>query len=185
MEAVASDVTRTQHESGSLDGISYHHKLTTAKGSVAQALQRMIAAGFSVQVVAGRLRVSPADRLTAVQRQWVAANRDTLVAALVADSGHVAEIVKTFDATVMRVTPDTAAHPPVSVGLPESTDTVACAAPVWESPVMAGMVRCLDCRHGRRALPGDELAAWRLCEAGQGGYFALARHRCTTFKAAL
>lgn len=123
MEADTDAVTVTQHESRCLDGILYHHELTPVKGSVAKALQRMIAAGFSVQVVAGRLRVSPADRLTPVQRQWIAANKAALVAALVADSGHVAEIVKTFDATVMRVTPDTAAHPPVSVGLPESTDT--------------------------------------------------------------
>lgn len=184
MEADTDAVTVTQHESRCLDGILYHHELTPVKGSVAKALQRMIAAGFSVQVVAGRLRVSPADRLTPVQRQWIAANKAALVAALVADSGHVAEIVKTFDATVMRVTPDTAAPPPVSVGLPESTDTGG-GYPVWVAPVMAGTVRCLDCRHGRRALPGDELAAWRLCEAGQGGYFALARHRCTEFKAAL
>ena len=182
MDADTSAVTRTQHENGSLDGILYHHELTPVKGSVAKALQRMIAAGFSVQVVAGRLRVSPADRLTPVQRQWIAANKAALVAALVADSGHVAEIVKTFDATVMRVTPDPdpTAHPPVSVGLPDSTDTVLCGA-----PVIAGTVRCIDCQHGSLALPGDELAAWRLCEAGQGGRFALARHRCTEFKAAL
>ena len=186
MDADTSAVTRTQHENGSLDGILYHHELTPVKGSVAKALQRMVAAGFSVQVVAGRLRVSPADRLTPVQRQWIAANKTALVAALAADSGHVAEIVKTFDATVMRVTPDPdpAAQQPVSVGLPDPTDTVVCY-PVWEAPVMVGMVRCLDCQHGSRALPGDELAAWRLCEAGQGGHFALARHRCETFTAAL
>ena len=186
MEADTDAVTVTQHESRCLDGILYHHELTPVKGSVAKALQRMVAAGFSVQVVAGRLRVSPADRLTPVQRQWIAANKTALVAALAADSGHVAEIVNAFDATVMRVTPDPdpTAHPPVSVGLPESTDTVLCY-PVWEAPVMVGMVRCLDCQHGSRALPGDELAAWRLCEAGQGGHFALARHRCETFTAAL
>lgn len=154
--------------------------------AVADALSKMRGAGFSVQLVAGRLRVSPADRLTAVQRQWIAANRDALVAALTADSGHVAEMVQTFDAVVMRVTPDPdpTAQQPVSVGLPESTDTGGCSA-VWVAPVMAGTVRCMDCRHGSRALPGDELAAWRHCEAGQGGRFALARHRCTMFKAAL
>lgn len=152
--------------------------------AVADALHKMRGAGFSVQLVAGRLRVSPADRLTPVQRQWVAANRDALVAALAADVGHVAEIVENFDAVVLRVTPDPTAHPPVSVELPESTDTVACAAPVWESPVMAGTVRCADCQHGSRSLPGDEDGGWRHCEAGQGGRFALARHRCTMFKAA-
>ena len=182
METVADAVTRTQHESGSLDGILYHQELTHVKGSVATALQRMIAAGFSVRVVAGRLRVSPADRLTETQRRWIAANRDALMAALIVDVGDVADIVKTFDATVMRVTPnpDPIAQQPVSVGLPDSTDTVLCGA-----PVIAGTVRCIDCQHGSRALPGDELAAWRLCEAGQGGRFALARHRCTEFKAAL
>ena len=153
---------------------------------VADALHKMRGAGFSVAVVAGRLRVSPADRLTAVQRQWIAANRDTLIVELVADSGHVAEIVGTFDATVMRVTPDPdpTAQQPVSVELPESTDTVV-RYPVWVAPVIAGTVRCTDCQHGSRALPGDEDGGWRHCEAGQGGRFALARHRCQTFKAAL
>ena len=146
----------------------------------------MVAAGFSVQVVAGRLRVSPADQLTPVQRQWIAANKAALLLELAAADPAIAEIVKTFDATVMRVTPDPdpAAQQPVSVGLPDPTDTVA-GYPVWEAPVMAGTVRCMDCQHGSRALPGDELAAWRLCEAGQGGRFALAQHRCETFKAAL
>ena len=150
---------------------------------VAAALQKMRGAGFSVQVVNGRLRVAPADRLTPVQRQWIAAHRDALMAA--ADPA-IAEIVETFDAVVMRVTPDPdpTAQQPVSVGLPESTDTVL-RYPVWVAPVMAGMVRCLDCQHGSRALPGDELAAWRHCEAGQGGWFALARHRCDAFKVAI
>ena len=154
--------------------------------AVAVALQKMRGAGFTVQAVAGRLRVAPADRLSPAQRQWIAANKAALLLELAAADPAIAEIVKTFDATVMRVTPDPdpAAQQPVSVGLPDPTDTVA-GYPVWEAPVMAGTVRCLDCRHGSRALPGDELTAWRLCEAGQGGHFALARHRCETFKAAL
>ena len=151
---------------------------------VTTALLKMRGAGFSVQVVAGRLRVSPADRLTAVQRQWIAANRDALVVELVADGGHVADFVETFDATVIRVDPypDPATQQPVSVGLPESTDTGG-GDPVWVTPVVAGTVRCSDCGYGSRALPGDELGAWRLCEAGLGGRFALARHRCDGFKA--
>ena len=154
--------------------------------AVAVALQKMRGAGFTVQAVAGRLRVAPADRLSPAQRQWIAANKAALLLELAAADPAIAEIVKTFDATVMRVTPDPdpAAPPPVSVGLPDPTDTVA-GYPVWEAPVMAGTVRCMDCQHGSRALPGDELAAWRLCEAGQGGRFALAQHRCETFKAAL
>ena len=154
--------------------------------AVAVALQKMRGAGFTVQAVAGRLRVAPADRLSPAQRQWIAANKAALLLELAAADPAIAEIVKTFDATVMRVTPDPdpAAQQPVSVGLPDPTDTVLCY-PVWEAPVMVGMVRCLDCQHGSRALPGDELAAWRLCEAGQGGHFALARHRCETFTAAL
>ena len=149
---------------------------------VTAALLKMRGAGFSVQVVAGRLRVSPADRLTAVQRQWIAANRDALITELVADGGHVADFVETFDAVVVRVTPDQPTQQPVSVGLPESTDTGG-GDPVWVTPVMAGTVRCADCGYGSRALPGDELGAWRLCEAGLGGRFALARHRCDGFKA--
>ena len=94
----------------------------------AAALDKMRGAGFSVQVVNGRLRVSPADRLTETQRRWIAAHRDALMAAMMADVGDVADIVKTFDATVMRVTPDPdpIAQQPVSVGLPDSTDTVLC-----------------------------------------------------------
>ncbi len=153
---------------------------------VTAALQKMRGAGFSVAVVAGRLRVSPADRLTAVQRQWIAANRDALLLELVAVDPAIAEMQVIFDAVVVRVTPepDPTAQPPVSVELPESTDTVG-GYPVWVAPVMAGTVRCADCGHGRRAMPGDELAAWRLCDAGLGGHFALARHRCTGFKAVL
>lgn len=182
MDADTSTVTRTQHENGSLDGILYHHELTPVKGSVAKALQRMVAAGFSVQVVAGRLRVSPADRLTPVQRQWIAANKTALVAELTATTDpHIAEIVETFGAVVMRVTPEPDPPPTVSVELPESTDTGG-HYPVWVPPVLAGTVRCVDCVHGRRALPGDELAAWRLCEAGLGGHFALARHRCEAWE---
>lgn len=184
MDADASTVTRTQHENGSLDGILYHHKLTPPKWSVAKALQRMVAAGFSVQAVAGRLRVAPADQLTPVQRQWIAANKAALVAELTATTDpHIAEIVETFGAVVMRVTPEPDPPPTVSVELPESTDTGG-HYPVWESLVLAGTVRCVDCVHGRRALPGDELAAWRLCEAGLGGHFALARHRCEAWETA-
>ncbi len=154
--------------------------------AVAVALQKMRGAGFTVQAVAGRLRVAPADRLSPAQRQWIAANKAALLLELAAADPAIAEIVKTFDATVMRVTPDPdpAAQQPVSVGLPDPTDTVA-GYPVWEAPVMAGTVRCMDCQHGSRALPGDELAAWRLCEAGQGGRFALAQHRCENFAPAL
>jgi hypothetical protein len=149
---------------------------------VTTALLKMRGAGFSVQVVAGRLRVSPADRLTAVQRQWIAANRDALIVELANDDPHIGDTVATFDAVVVRVTPDPTTHKPVSVGLPESTDTGG-GYPVWVTPVMAGTVRCADCGYGSRALPGDELGAWRLCEAGLGGRFALARHRCDGFKA--
>ena len=155
--------------------------------AVADALLKMRGAGFDVQAVAGRLRVSPADRLSATQRQWIAANKAALLLELVAVDPAIAEMQDVFDAVVLRVTPepDPTTQQPVSVGLPESTDTVVCAAPVWESPVMVGTVRCMDCQHGSRALPGDELGAWRHCEAGQGGRFALARHRCTMFKAAI
>ncbi len=182
MDADASTVTREQHENGSLDGILYHHELTPPKGSVAKALQRMVAAGFTVQAVAGRLRVAPADRLSATQRQWIAANKDALLLELATADPAIAELVETFGAVVMQVTPDPdpTAHKPVSVGLPESTDTGG-GYPVWEAPVLAGTVRCVDCQHGHRALPGDELAAWRLCDAGLGGHFALARHRCAGF----
>jgi len=150
--------------------------------AVAVALNKMRGAGFSVAVVAGRLRVSPADRLTAVQRQWIAANRDALLLELVAVDPAIAEMQTVFDAVVVRVTPepDPTAHPPVSVGSAESTDTGLCY-PVWVAPINAGTVRCVDCGHGHRSLPGDELGAWRLCDAGLGGRFALARHRCGMF----
>ncbi len=154
--------------------------------AVAVALDKMRGAGFSVDVVGGRLRVSPADRLSATQRQWIAANKTALLLALVAADPAIAEMQTVFDAVVVRVTPepDPTAQQPVSVGSAESTDTVLCY-PVWVTPVMAGTVRCVDCGHGHRSLPGDELAGWRLCDAGKGGHFALARHRCAGFKAAV
>jgi hypothetical protein len=149
---------------------------------VTAALLKMRGAGFSVHVVAGRLRVAPADRLTAVQRQWIAANRDALVVALANDDPHIGDFVETFDATVIRVDPDPTTPHPVSVDQTQTTDTGG-GYPVWVTPVAAGTVRCADCGYGSRALPGDELGAWRLCEAGLGGRFALARHRCDGFKA--
>ncbi len=134
--------------------------------AVAVALDKMRGAGFSVQAVDGRLRVSPADRLSATQRQWIAANRDVLLLELVATDPAIAD------------TPDPQPDPE------KVTDTGLCY-PVWVAPINAGTVRCVDCGHGHRSLPGDEDAAWRLCDAGLGGHFALARHRCTGFKAAV
>ena len=90
---------------------------------VTAALLKMRGAGFSVQVVAGRLRVAPADRLTAVQRQWIAANRDALIVELANDDPHIGDIVATFDATVIRVEPDPTTQQPVSVDQTQTTDT--------------------------------------------------------------
>ena len=186
MDADTSTVTRTQHENVSLDGILYHHKLTPPKWSVAKALQRMVAAGFSVQAVAGRLRVSPADQLTPVQRQWIAANKAALVAELTATTDpHIAEIVETFGAVVMRVTPEPDPPPTVSVELPESTDTGG-HYPVWESLVLAGTVRCVDCAHSVLPPDTDPVYGWRLCglDIEGGGGFGRTQRRCEAWETA-
>lgn len=142
------------------------------------ALMKMRNAGFDVSAVGGRLRIAPADRLTAGQRDWVKAHKAELLAALAADADpNVAALVATFDAVVVKVEPLTAQPPPVSVDVDAEPDPQGQRF-MRPFPELPGAVRCVDCRHGRRALPGDELGAWRLCEAGKGGRFALARHYC-------
>lgn len=110
------------------------------------ALDKMRAAGFEVAIAPedGGLLVRPADRLTDAQRQWVAAHKADLLAALAADA-------------VPTPIPEPIAAPPA--------------------------VRCIDCRHGRMALPDDEPGAWRLCRAGKGGRFAYQEHYCTAWEA--
>ncbi len=80
-------------------------------------------------------------------------------------------------ATVARIATVAVANPKEERTAPPAT--VARIATV----AVANPVRCIDCRHGRMALPDDELGAWRLCRAGKGGRFAYQEHYCTAWEA--
>ncbi len=71
------------------------------------ALDKMRAAGFEVALsAAGGLMIRPIDRLTAAQRQWLAAHKADLLAALAAEADpHLAELIELFDARVLRILP--------------------------------------------------------------------------------
>ena len=133
--------------------------------AIGEAVRRMEAAGYQLEVRGGVLRVSPAERLNPAQRDWLQRNKAALLAYLAATRDkHVAEMMERFDATVVSVRPATA--PPPVYTLP---------------PPGPATVRCLDCTHARLGLPGDETGAWRICLAGAGGRFALQRHHCGRF----
>ena len=150
--------------------------LTEPEHRYKAAIRRMEQAGFTLAAVNGTLRVKPSEKLSPSQRDWVKAHKAELLAALAAEADpNVAALVAMFDATVGNVEPLPAQHTPVSVDADVEPQGQRFMRPY---PVLPGTVRCVDCRHGRRALPGDEVGAWRLCEVGKGGYFALARHYC-------
>jgi len=134
--------------------------------AIGEAVRRMEAAGYRLEVRGGVLRISPAERLNETQRDWLQRNKPALLAYLAATRDrHVADMVERFDAKVVSVKPATAPPPPVYTLPPPGPATV----------------RCLDCTHARLGLPGDETGAWRICLAGAGGRFALQRHHCGRF----
>ena len=134
--------------------------------AIGEAVRRMEAAGYRLEVRGGVLRVSPAERLNETQRDWLQRNKAALLVYLAAaNDRHVAELVERFGAKVVSVRPATAPPPPVYTLPPPGPATV----------------RCLDCVHARLGLPGDETGAWRICQAGAGGRFGLARHHCGQF----
>lgn len=145
------------------------------------AVQRMERAGFRLEAVGGSLRVNPAEKLTAGQRDWLRSHKAELLEALAIRSDpHIADMVATFGATVV-MNPD---HDAYSAVTPSRVDqSVEPPHTVYERPAAAGHVRCLDCRHGRRSLPGDELASVRLCAVGGGGRFAFQWHPCELWEA--
>lgn len=139
------------------------------------AIRRMEQAGFKLAAVNGTLRIKPSEKLTPSQRDWLTAHKAELLAALAAETDpNVAAMATMFDAVVVKVEPLPVQH---TVSVEPSPDPQRQRF-IRPYPVLPGTVRCVDCRHGRRALPGDEDGAWRLCEVGKGGYFALARHYC-------
>lgn len=71
-------------------------------------LDKIRAAGFEVAIAldAGGLLVRPAERLTDGQRQWLAAHKAALLAALAAEADpYLAELIELFDARVLRIMP--------------------------------------------------------------------------------
>ena len=148
-----------------------------------EAIQRMERAGYRLEAVGGKSRVNPAEKLTATQRDWLRSHKAELLEALAIRSDpHIADMVATFGATVVA-NPDHDSDAFVWV-TPSCVDqSVEPPHIVWERPVSAGHVRCLDCRHGRRSLLGDELASVRLCAVGGGGRFAFQWHPCELWEA--
>lgn len=146
------------------------------------AIQRMERAGFRLEAVGGSLRVNPAEKLTATQRDWLRSHKAELLEALAARSEpHVAEMMTAFGATVVA-NPDPNSEAFVWVTPSRVNQSVEPPHKVYERPA-DGRRRCLDCRHGRRSLPGDELASVRLCAVCGGGHFAFQYHHCELWEA--
>lgn len=146
------------------------------------AIQRMECAGFRLEAVGGSLRVKPAEKLTVTQRDWLRSHKAELLDALATRSNpHIADIVATFGATVVT-NPDHDSVAFIWVTPSRVNQSVEPPHTVYERPAN-GRRRCLDCRHGRRSLPGDELASVRVCAVGGGGYFAFQYHHCELWEA--
>ena len=146
------------------------------------AIQRMERSGFRLEAVGGSLRVNPAEKLTATQRDWLRSHKAELLEALEARSDpHVREMVATFGATLVA-NPDPNSEAFVWAIPSRVNQSVEPPHTIYERPAN-GRRRCLDCRHGRRSLPGDELASVRLCAVGGGGYFAFQFHHCERWEA--
>lgn len=136
---------------------------------IAAAVEKIRAAGFGIQLLPGdKLLVTPRSQLSEAQIAWITKNKADILAYLRSlPDEHVTALQEQFGAQVK------------SIALP---------APVTDEPTPEPTpkphgVRCLECAHGQRFLPGDEAGGWRLCEAGLGGYFALAYRRCAGFVA--
>jgi mRNA-degrading endonuclease toxin of MazEF toxin-antitoxin module len=70
--------------------------------AIGEAIRRMEASGFRIEVRDGALRVAPAERLNEAQRQWLVRNKPALVRHIKALAlPHVREMVELFDAEVM------------------------------------------------------------------------------------
>ena len=143
-------------------------KLPVDQTRIVAAIEKIRAAGFGIELLPGdKLLVTPRSKLTEAQVAWITKNKAAILAYLRSlPDAHVQALKEHFNATVE------------SIALPAAP--VEAVEPVLPIRRAVG-VRCLDCRHGQLALPGDELGAWRLCEAGLGGYFALARRNCEGF----
>jgi hypothetical protein len=147
------------------------------------AIQRMERAGYRLEAVGGSLRVNPSEKLTATQRDWLRSHKAELLEALEARSDpHVREMMTTFGATLVA-NPDHDGDAFIRVTPSRVNQSVEPPHTIYERPAN-GRVRCLDCRHGRRSLPGDELASVRICTVGGGGHFAFQFHHCELWEAA-
>ena len=156
------------------------------------ALDRLRAAGFEVAIAPDDgLMVRPAERLTDAQRAWLKAHKAALLAALANERppDRPPDVVGMVGLVGLGQT-DRDVHLPAPrppdvvgmvalVGLGQTDRDVHLPAP---RPV-AAPVRCIDCAHSSRADQYDELGAWRLCSAGNGGRFAYQEHWCTAWAA--
>ena len=146
------------------------------------AIQRMERAGYRLEAVGGSLRVNPSEKLTATQRDWLRSHKAELLEALATRSDpHIADMMRLFDATIVT-NPDHDSDAFIRVTPSRVNQSVEPPHTIYERPA-DGRRRCLDCRHGRRSLPGDELASVRLCAVGCGGRFAFQFHHCERWEA--
>jgi hypothetical protein len=130
---------------------------------ISLAVEKIRAAGFGIQMLPGdKLLVTPRSQLSEAQVAWIGKNKLAILAYLrTLPDENVQTLQAEFGATIEKITLPVAEPEPAEPG--------------------SLLVRCFDCLHGTRALPGDELAAWRSCEMGLGSHFALKRRDCETF----
>ncbi len=131
----------------------------------ATILSRIQSAGFGLEVEGGTLFVSPSDRLTDKQRQFLKAHKPQLLAALAA----------------RPVAADTA--------MPSADDcqhAQEANLPLMPTTFAGIGVRCADCRH---AIADDYHPALVTCAAGRvavaacGSFWALDVRTCARFEA--
>lgn len=71
---------------------------------IGEAVRRMERAGFKLEADGGTLRVSPADKLNEVQRDWLRQHKPELLATVAALAlPDVRRLVELFDATITCV----------------------------------------------------------------------------------
>jgi hypothetical protein len=92
--------------------------------AIGEAVRRMEAAGYRLEADGGALRVSPAERLNEVQRDWLRRNKPALVRHVKALAlPDVRRLVELFDAEVM-------AYEEHSGGVPADNDTTPPVFPI-------------------------------------------------------
>mgnify|MGYP000868807658 CR=1 FL=1 len=149
------------------------------------AIHRMEAAGFRMESFDGRLRVYPAERLSAEQRKWITANKAALILALAVHSDTtIQELLALFGAEIASATPATGAPSSlVSVKASQEPEHLPFTVCPVRQIAAHGRVCCAECQHSAQ-IPDSDAYGWRSCGAGQLGGFGYALHCCESYTAA-